>query len=160
MAIDSYLREKCVIIVITNEKGIDYAHKFTKKQQINALILGPQPWDRIVKFYNAADVFVMPSRSESLGIVYEEALLAGIPIVGFYPILNELEHLLGVYIGEKFDASKENEKALAEKIVKVLNTNIDRELLRRKAIEKLSWDTKFSEFDSVYKELLAKKYQK
>lgn len=155
MAINLYLKEKCKAIIITNGEGMKYAQKFVKQNAIDALILGPQPWDKIVKFYNVADVFVMPSKSESLGIVYEEALLAEIPIVGFYPILNELEHLLaGTYIGEKFDASKENEKNLARKIIKVLNTNFDKELLRKKVIEKLSWDAKFSEFESVYKEIL------
>lgn len=154
MAINLHLKEKCKAIIITNGEGMEYAQKFVKQNAIDALILGPQPWDKIVKFYNVADVFVMPSKSESFGIVYEEALLAGIPIVGFYSILNELEHLLGIYIGEKFDASKENEKNLAEKITKVLNTDFDRELLRRKVIEKLSWDAKFSEFESVYRKVL------
>lgn len=155
IAINSYLKEKCKIIIITNEEGMQYAQGFVKQKTIDGLILGPQPWDKIIRFYNAADIFVMPSRSESFGIVYEESLLAGIPIVGFYPILKELEHLLaGVYIGEKFDASKENEKNLAEKITKVLNTNFDREFLRRKVVEKLSWDAKFSEFESVYRKLI------
>ena len=160
MTINPYLREKCKVIIIANGEGTEYAQKFVKQNVIDGLILGPQPWAKIVKFYNAADVFVMPSRSEGFATVYIEALLAGIPIIGLYWNISELEKSLGIYVGEKFNADKENEKALAEKIVKVLNTNIDRELLRRKAIEKLSWDTKFSEFDSVYKELLAKKYQK
>ena len=41
-----------------------------------------------------------------------------------------------------------------KKIIKVLNTDFDRKLIRRKVIEKLSWEAKFSEFDSIYKEVL------
>lgn len=74
--------------------------------------------------------------------------------MGFPESIRELEHLLGICIGEKFDASNEDEKALAEKIIKVLNTDFDRKLVRKKVIENLSWDAKFSEFDSVYKEVL------
>lgn len=151
---NDWLRANCKLVCITNNEGLKYTEVFTGK--IDILVLPPQPWEKIVKFYNAADVFVMPSKSESLGIVYEESLLAGIPIIGFYQIVNELEHLLGIYIGEKFDAWSEDEKVLAEKIIKVLNTEFDRELLRKKVIENLSWDAKFGEFDSVYKELLSK----
>ena len=42
---------------------------------------------------------------------------------------------------------------LAEKIIKVLNTEFDRELLRRKAKENLSWDVGFEKFDAVYRQV-------
>jgi len=155
IANNQYLKENSKLVIITNIGTIEYAQKFIKQEKINALILDPQPWDTIIKFYNAADVLVMPSRSESFGLVYEESLLAGTPVVGFYPIINELECLSGIYIGEKFSASKEDERALAQKIAKVLNTDFDRQLLRKKVIENLSWDVKFGEFESVYKEVLA-----
>lgn len=154
LAIDDYLRANCKLLVVTQGKAITFAHDFVKNEDIDALIFGPQPWDKLITFYNASDVFVMPSRVEGIGLVYEEALAVGVPVVGFPESLKELENLLGVYIGEKFDVSNEDEKALAEKIIKVLNTNFDRELMRRKVIENLSWDAKFSEFDSVYKEVL------
>ncbi len=153
--VDSYLRKNCKLLVVTRGKGISFAQSFLKDKNIDGLILGPQPWEKLVKYYNAADVFVMPSRIEGIGLVYEESLAGGTPIVGFPDSLEELEDLLGIYIGEKFDASKEDEKALAKKIMKVLNTDFDRKLLRKKMVENLSWDAKFGEFDSVYKELLA-----
>ena len=77
------------------------------------------------------------------------------PIVGLYWNVSEIEKSLGVYVGERFNASKEDEKILAGKITKVLNIDFDREFLRRKVIENLSWEAKFGEFDSVYKEVLA-----
>ena len=96
-----------------------------------------------------------PSRSEGFAYVYVEALLAGLPIIGFYSNVSEIEKLLGIYVGERFNASNEDEKILAEKIIKVLNTsNIERGVLRRKVIDNLSWKVKFDEFDLVYRELL------
>lgn len=160
IAINSHLKEKCKVVIITNGEGMEYAQNFVRQNAIDGFILGSQPWDKIVKFYNAADVFVMPSKSEGFAVTYIEALLAGVPIVGLYWNVSELEKLLGIYVGEKFDASREDEKDLAEKIIKVLNANFDRKLLREKVIEKLSWDVKFSEYDSIYREALISKYNK
>jgi teichuronic acid biosynthesis glycosyltransferase TuaC len=42
---------------------------------------GPQPNSDLVRFYNSADVFVLPSYSEGLGTVLVEAGSVGIPIV-------------------------------------------------------------------------------
>lgn len=151
---NDYLSGDCKLLVVTEGEAVTYAQDFVKEKNIDGIILEPQPWENLVKYYNAADVFVLPSRTEGIGLVYEEALLAGVPVVGFPESIRELEHLLEIYIGEKFDASREDEKALAEKIVKVLNTDFDRELMRRKVIENLSWDAKFTEFDSIYKEVL------
>ena len=158
--VNRYLRDNCKLIVHSNEEGIKYANKIIERENIDGILLGTLPWKKLVKYYNASDIFVMPSRSEGFGIVYVEALLTGCPIIGFHGTLKEIKSVLGIYVGEKFDASKENENSLAEKIIKVLNTNLDRDLLRRKTIESLSWDAKFSEFGSVYQEALRNRLQK
>jgi D-inositol-3-phosphate glycosyltransferase len=41
----------------------------------------PQPHDQLARFYQAADVLVMPSRSESFGLVAAEAQGCGLPVV-------------------------------------------------------------------------------
>lgn len=43
--------------------------------------LPPQPHDRLVEYYRAADVLVLPSRSESFGLVAAEAQACGLPVV-------------------------------------------------------------------------------
>ena len=129
------------------------AKQLEKKRNMDVLLMGPQEWNGMVKYYNVADVFVLPSRTEGIGIVYEESLVVGTPIIGFSESINEMEKLLDVYVGEKFDANKEDGKNLADKIIKILNKNIDREKIRKKAIDKLSWDVKFSEFEKIYKDL-------
>lgn len=153
-----WLKENCKIVIIANTEGIKFSQGF--QDRIDIMPLATQPWEKIVKIYNAADLFVMPSRSESFGIVYSESLLVGVPVIGFYPTIKELENMLGTYIGEKFNADEENEEDLAEKIIKVLNMKIDRKLLRKKVIENLSWDVKFREFDLVYRELLMQTFKK
>jgi D-inositol-3-phosphate glycosyltransferase len=41
----------------------------------------PQPHDRLVHYYRAADLLLMPSRSESFGLVAAEAQASGLPVV-------------------------------------------------------------------------------
>ncbi|MBA7510558.1 Glycogen synthase [subsurface metagenome] len=153
-AIDSYLLENCKLIIITNKNAKRLIQAFIEKNNIDGLVLSFQPSEKLAEYYNATDVFVMPSRQEGIGLTYYEALLAGVPIIGFFRSVLELEQVLGIYIGEKFNANEENEKDLAEKIIKVLNMEIDGKLLRKKVIENLSWDVKFKEYDLVYRELL------
>jgi len=43
--------------------------------------LGHQPQDKVARIYNAADVSVVPSRSEAFGLVAVEALACGTPVV-------------------------------------------------------------------------------
>src|SRR5205809_1033496 len=45
------------------------------------LCLPPQPHDALADFYRAADVCVVPSRSESFGLVALEAAACGTPVV-------------------------------------------------------------------------------
>lgn len=151
---DEDLRANCHLLIITSEEALGFARTFVNANKIQALLLKPQPQEKLVSCYNAADVFVMPSKIEGIATVYYEALLAGVPLVGFSKNVEELENVLGIYIGEKYDATIDTEKSLAEKIKKVLNTGFDRQLLRKKMIDKLSWEARFKELDSIYRESL------
>jgi glycosyltransferase involved in cell wall biosynthesis len=52
--------------------------------------LGLLPRDELARVYAAADVFVMPSRSETFGLVMLEAMSAGTPVAAF-PVEGPLE---------------------------------------------------------------------
>jgi phenylacetate-CoA ligase len=156
-SIDDVLRENCTLIIVTGREAADTACNIIRSKKIDGKVLYSLPWQQLVQYYNASDIFVMPSRQEGIGLAYYESLLAGVPIVGFSESIDELQNQLGIYIGEKYDPYSENETDLAKKIKKVLSIEFDRELLRNRVIEKLSWDVKFCEFDAVYKELLADK---
>ena len=52
---------------LLNEKFIEY-HNFCGKEEL-------------INYYNEADIFVMPSRRETFGIVYSEALTQGLPVI-------------------------------------------------------------------------------
>lgn len=48
----------------------------------NTFFLGNQKQDELRRLYNAADVFVIPSRREPFGLVALEAMACGLPVVG------------------------------------------------------------------------------
>lgn len=83
--------------------------------------LGFVPNAELPKYYNAADVFCMPSTFETQGIVAIEAMACGKPVVGAdHLALKEL--IINGKNGEKFKPN--NPKECAKKIEKVIN-NID-----------------------------------
>lgn len=45
------------------------------------ILTGYVPDDQLVSYYQAADVFVMPSQKEGFGIVFLEAMLCGLPVI-------------------------------------------------------------------------------
>jgi teichuronic acid biosynthesis glycosyltransferase TuaC len=148
-----YLKEEVQIVVIADVEGVEYSRSFFLKNKINGIAMGAQPWNKMINYYNAADVFVLPSRSEAFPLVFIESLLAGLPIIGYGPALKELEKLLGEYVGEAFDAERETPSDLASKIIRVLEMKLERKPLRNKIVSQLSWKKKFGEFDSIYRAL-------
>lgn len=51
------------------------------KLEENVILTGYVPDGELVSYYQAADVFVMPSRNEGFGIVFLEAMLCGLPVI-------------------------------------------------------------------------------
>jgi glycosyltransferase involved in cell wall biosynthesis len=45
-------------------------------------IVGPVASERLGEFYDAADLFVLPSHYEGYGMAYTEAIAHGVPVVG------------------------------------------------------------------------------
>ncbi|HET8863789.1 MAG TPA: glycosyltransferase family 4 protein [Solirubrobacterales bacterium] len=80
-----------------------------------------------------AEVMCLPSRSESFGLAYIEALACGTPIVGFGPTVGEIRDAMGIEVGEALDDPSPGEIAAA--IERVTASSWDRELLRRAAID-------------------------
>jgi D-inositol-3-phosphate glycosyltransferase len=77
------------LIVVGGPSGIDGADEVDHLHGLAADLglservhfIAPQPHDQLAVFYRAADVLVMPSRSESFGLVAVEAQACGLPVV-------------------------------------------------------------------------------
>ena len=60
----------------------------------DAEFVGSKYGDDLVKYYQASDVFVFPSRTDTFGLVNVEALACGVPVAA-YPVRGPLEILDG-----------------------------------------------------------------
>lgn len=60
----------------------------------DAVFVGPKFGEELTRYYQGADVFVFPSRTDTFGLVNVEALACGAPVAA-YPVRGPLEILAG-----------------------------------------------------------------
>jgi D-inositol-3-phosphate glycosyltransferase len=120
------------------------------------IVFPPQPHERLVDFYSAAEAVLVPSRSESFGLVALEAQACGTPVIGTARgglsfVIREGE--TGFLVGDH------DPFAYADRIIAILR---DPELAGRLGREALtnagrfSWDATASGIRDVYRELLSR----
>lgn len=143
----SFFKDYKLVAIVNDE-----AKRLVKSKKIKFEIetLGAQPWDVVVDLYNKSKVLVVPSKSESFGLVYLESLAVGTPIIGFHETVMEFKNELGLDIGEVFDPQFESFKELAQKIKKVLINHYVPGELRNAVKLNYSWDNKVQNFLSLY----------
>ena len=84
MSAFSQLEDKTIKINIIGDGGhIEQVKNWVTKLGIRERVefLGSVPNDKIDTYYNNATAFILPSLSESFGMVYAESLLNGTPIL-------------------------------------------------------------------------------
>lgn len=120
--------------------------------QEHVKLLGPIPDDKLALWMNAADLFVLPSLSESFGVVQIEAMACGKPVVttrngGSEEIITSEDYGLL--------CEPANPQDLAEKILTALNKEWNREKIRKYA-EQFDWKNIAKQIFKVYEDILSK----
>jgi D-inositol-3-phosphate glycosyltransferase len=117
----------------------------------------PQPQKRLADFYSAAEAVLVPSRSESFGLVALEAEACGTPVIA--AATGGLRYV--VVDGQTgFLVQGHDPSDYADRIVELLS---DRGLARRlgaraaRHAAQFSWETTAAEIRGVYQELLARR---
>ncbi|MGZ4154620.1 MAG: D-inositol-3-phosphate glycosyltransferase [Actinomycetota bacterium] len=114
----------------------------------------PQPQARLAEFYAAADALLVPSRSESFGLVALEAQACGTPVVAAavgglrYSVVDGVTG----YLVDGHDPADHAERLLA-----LLGDERRALGMSRAAVEhatRFSWDATAGQIDAVYRELL------
>lgn len=139
--------------------GGDGEYKNTLQKQIDKLKLNDYVWligfvqnDKINAWLNACDLFVLPSLSESFGIVQIEAMACGKPVVatrngGSEEII--INDKLGILVEPK------DPEGLAQAIHQALETNWDEDYIRHYT-EQFTWDGAAKQIMALYGSVMKK----
>ena len=98
----------------------EYYNIIQKKQYKNVVIEKFKPKETIFKYYTAADVFVLPTREDIWGLVINEAMASGLPIICSNKCVAGLEYIKNEENGYIVPL---NVKELHDKM-KILSTNL------------------------------------
>jgi len=159
-AMPSILRKQEAILVIAGE-GAERSNLKRLVDMLNlepyVLFLGNIPAEKLALYYNAADVFVLPSFIEGHSVVLLEAMASGLPIVATNvggnseSIINEVNGFL---------VCPKDYHALAEAIGVILNNEGLMQGFSAKSLElyqkNFSERTQFVQYLSIYDEALKK----
>lgn len=123
----------------------------------NTIYLDKMPKEELITHYRASDIFVLPSRTETFGLVYAEALSQGLPILytkgqGFDGQLKE--GTVGYHI------EAENPADICEKLEK---TAQEYEKLARQSVisaSSFNWDDISLKYKAIYEEIVSKAERK
>ncbi|WP_321418625.1 glycosyltransferase family 4 protein [uncultured Methanomethylovorans sp.] len=130
------------LVIVGDGEEKEYLQKLTFDLNLNTCVsfVGKVPNDKIPKYMKDADLFVLPSLSESFGIVNIEAMASGLPIVSTN--VGGLPYLIKDGING-FLVNPRDPAAIAEKSLLILNDMDLKEKLSQNnliAAEKYSWD--------------------
>jgi len=132
-------------------------HKIERKVREGKIkgvhFMGFQPRDGVFKFYTIADALCLPSDDETWGIVINEAMCFGIPIIASDRVGAAVDLVKDGYNGFIFPAG--NSKKLANSIEKLINLSPERCLLfRKRSIEVITkWIRNYDPASQILKML-------
>ena len=81
-AFKEFDEEACLVIAGFGSQEKHYKKLAKKIGLKNVVFPGKCKGDKVLKFYNAIDVFVSPSDTETQGLTYLEAMAAEVPVIG------------------------------------------------------------------------------
>jgi glycosyltransferase involved in cell wall biosynthesis len=145
-AMPQIIREFPDSTYILGGKGDDIPRikKLIKSNKVENQVILPGfiPDEKLIDYYNLADVFVMPSKKEGFGIVFLEALACGTPVVAGNKDASK-EAVLEGEVGLLVDP--DDIDYIADTLTKVLQNKVregllDRQFLRKRVLEEYSFE--------------------
>ncbi len=151
-----------VLAIVGGPSGADHGAEMTRLMDLAAalgvservILFPPQPQSKLPDFYSAADVVLMPSRSESFGLVALEAQACGTPVVA--AAVGGLRYVVDDgrtgYLVEGHDPGDH-----AERLLQLLRDPVLAETMGATAARqalRFTWDATATELLGVYHEVL------
>ena len=155
--------ERCLVLaVVGGPSGESHGEEVVRLMELasalgvadRVMLFPPQPQARLADFYSAADVVLVPSRSESFGLVALEAQACGTPVVA--AAVGGLRHVVDDG-GSGFLVEGHDPADHAERVLQILR---DPDLAARlgeagiRQAMRFTWDVTSSELLRVYRELM------
>lgn len=151
-AISLFSTETIQLIIAGEGPEINNLTNLVQKNNLTSIVsfVGSLNTLQIIDFFNAADVFCLPSHNEGFGNVIIESLLCGTPVVASR--VGEIpKHLKDGVNGYLFNPNNINE--IAQAIHKALEQEWNRESLRE-SIMFLDPENVIKEYENIYKQVL------
>lgn len=90
------VKSRCVVYIVGGEPTDEYKAIVKKYNLNNVVFVGFQDKKGLVEYYRAADVFVLPTREDIWGLVVNEALGMGVPVITTNRCIAGVELINGV----------------------------------------------------------------
>lgn len=116
------LPDNVAVVLVGSEPTKEYLDMRKKLNLKNVYFVGFKVKDKLAEYYAAADLFVMPTREDIWGLVINEAMSYGLPIVSTDRCVAALELVENNVNG--LIVPVENSVSLAKGIIKVLNSDM------------------------------------
>lgn len=133
-------------LTIVGDGPLEEMLKYKYKDMKNIHFKGRANKEKVKKYYDESDIFIMPSKFETFGLVYAEAISRGIPVVytkgqGFDKFFEDGE----VGYSMKYNDIEEGEKA----VISIINNYEYMSKMAREKSVMFSW----SVISNIYKEI-------
>jgi D-inositol-3-phosphate glycosyltransferase len=154
--------KELVLAMVGGPSGSDHGAEVSRLMRLagalgvseRVMLFPPQPQNKLADFYAAADAVLVPSRSESFGLVALEAQACGTPVVA--ASVGGLRYVVqdgrGGFLVEGHDPADHAEKLL--QILRDPRLADDLGLEASRSALRFTWDATAAELLSVYNELM------
>lgn len=132
----AFLYEDIAICIIGGQATAEYIELVSKYKLTNLYFFNFKNKDELKKYYKAADLFVLPTRGDIWGLVINEAMSFGLPVITTDRCVAGLELIENYKNG--FIIPINDEKKLAQKINLIFSNENIRKTMEKENIKKIN----------------------
>ncbi|MBI6001571.1 glycosyltransferase family 4 protein [Clostridium perfringens] len=114
-----YLVDNTIILIVGGKASVELENLIKEEEITNVFFIDFKSKDKLKEYFSIADIFVLPTRQDVWGLVINEAMANGLPVITTNKCIAGLELIENNINGFLFDV--DNYKELANRINELLN---------------------------------------